>query len=235
MVLAELEIFHSRAVQPTRRVALGHLVLPVDPAPGLGGILLGAVVAEHARRLDGDDLLDIGRLISEVEHGHRVPQPRLRHRYQVDRHGLACSRHIMVGDGDDISFEFDAKGTDVAQVLGAVYALERLGLEARRAIGPVLTRASRWRGPIGPSLVAHLAGARSAELRSLADPRGWAMTLLGFDPDEGAPSRREVMRRYRRRMLDVHPDLGGDTSAASASILELNEARRILTESMPVG
>ncbi len=36
MVLAELEIFHSRAVQPTRRVALGHLVLPVDPAPGLG-------------------------------------------------------------------------------------------------------------------------------------------------------------------------------------------------------
>ena len=59
MLLAELEVFHSRAVQPTRRVALGHLVLPVDPAPGLGGILLGAVVAEHSRRLDGDDLLDI--------------------------------------------------------------------------------------------------------------------------------------------------------------------------------
>ncbi|MGA0357370.1 MAG: hypothetical protein ACO3NQ_07245, partial [Ilumatobacteraceae bacterium] len=104
-----------------------------------------------------------------------------------------------------------------------------------RAIGPVLTRASRWRGPIGPSLVAHLAGARSAELRSLADPRGWAMTLLGFDPDDAAPSRREVMRRYRRRMLDVHPDHGGDSTEASASILELNEARRILTELPVVG
>ncbi len=235
MVLAELEVFHSRAVQPTRRVALGHLVLPVDPAPGLGGILLGAVVAEHSRRLDGDDLLDIGRLITEVEQGRRVPQPRLRHRYQVDRHGLACSRHVMHGEGDDISFDLETRGTDVAQVLGAIYALERLDLEARQAIGPVLTRASRWRGPIGPSLVAHLAGARSTELRSLADPRGWAMTLLGFDPDDAAPSRREVMRRYRRRMLDVHPDHGGDSTEASASILELNEARRILTELPVVG
>ncbi len=50
MLLAELEIFHSRSAQPTRRVALGHLVLPVEPAPGLGGILLGAVVARHALR-----------------------------------------------------------------------------------------------------------------------------------------------------------------------------------------
>ncbi|MGB1824623.1 MAG: hypothetical protein ACPHO9_08600, partial [Ilumatobacteraceae bacterium] len=139
MVLAELEVFHSRAVQPTRRVALGHLVLPVDPAPGLGGILLGAVVAEHSRRLDGDDLLDVGRLITEVEQGRRVPQPRLRHRYQVDRHGLACSRHVMHGEGDDISFDLETRGTDVAQVLGAIYALERLDLEARQAIGPVLT------------------------------------------------------------------------------------------------
>ena len=31
MLLAELEIYHSRPVQPTRRVALGSLVLPVDP------------------------------------------------------------------------------------------------------------------------------------------------------------------------------------------------------------
>ena len=53
MLLAELEVWHSRAVTPTRRVALGHLVLPTDPAPGFGGLLLGAVVAAHL----GDCLL----------------------------------------------------------------------------------------------------------------------------------------------------------------------------------
>jgi hypothetical protein len=43
MLLAELEVWHSRPITPTRRVALGHLVLPTDPAPGFGGLLLGAV------------------------------------------------------------------------------------------------------------------------------------------------------------------------------------------------
>ena len=47
MVLAELEVWHSRPITPTRRVALGHLVLPADPPPGFGGLLLGAVVAAH--------------------------------------------------------------------------------------------------------------------------------------------------------------------------------------------
>lgn len=47
MLLAELQIWHSRPVTPTRRVALGNLVLPVDPAPGAGGILLAAVVAAY--------------------------------------------------------------------------------------------------------------------------------------------------------------------------------------------
>ena len=41
MLLAELEVRHSRAVAPTRRVALGRHWLPTDPAPGYGGILLG--------------------------------------------------------------------------------------------------------------------------------------------------------------------------------------------------
>ena len=48
MLLAEFEIFHSRPIAPTRRLALGRLMLPVEPAPGFGGILLGAVLAVHA-------------------------------------------------------------------------------------------------------------------------------------------------------------------------------------------
>jgi hypothetical protein len=97
MLLADVEIWHTRPAVPTRRVALGHMVLPVDPAPGFGGLLLGSIVAAHLGGVDDDYVGDIHRLIGEVERGERIVQPRLRHRFQVDRHGLAVSRHRLVG------------------------------------------------------------------------------------------------------------------------------------------
>lgn len=228
MLLAELEVFHTRPAVPTRRVALGHLVLPVDPAPGFGGLLLGAVVAQHVTGIDPDFRPDVVRLIRQIERSERIVQPRLRHRFQVDRHGLAVSRHRMVGEGDDVEFEFATTGSDLAQVLGAVYAVERLDLQSRRVVAPVLEKATRWRGPIGPALVAHLAGSNSTALASLADPMGWAREVLGFPADAGGLSRREITKQYRRRMRDVHPDHGGAAHDASKAILDLNEARRIL-------
>jgi hypothetical protein len=229
MLLAELEVFHTRPAVPTRRIALGHLVLPVDPAPGFGGLLLGAVVAKHVAGVDPDLHHDVHRLIREIERNERIVQPRLRHRFQVDRHGLSHSRHRMIGQGDDIEFDFGTNGSDLAQVLGAVYAVERLEVASRRVIAPVLVKALRWRGPIGPALVAHLAGAQSSTLSALADPRAWALELLGFPADAGQPSKREITKRYRTRMRDVHPDHGGAAVDASKAILDLNEARRILT------
>jgi hypothetical protein len=229
MLLAELEVFHTRPAVPTRRVALGNLVLPVDPAPGFGGLLLGAVVANHIGGVDEDLLGDVTRLVRQVEQGDRIVQPRLRHRFQVDRHGLSHSRHQLVGEGDEMEFDFGTTGSDLAQVLGAIYAVERLDPSTRRAIGPVLTKALRWRGPIGPALVAHLAGSRATELSALADPKSWALEVLGFTVGAEHPSAREVTKRYRARMRDVHPDHGGDRSTASKSILDLNEARRILS------
>ena len=53
MLLAELEVWHSRPVTPTRRVSLGHLVLPVDPTPGFGGLLLAVPVVSPAVALAG--------------------------------------------------------------------------------------------------------------------------------------------------------------------------------------
>ncbi|WP_420451051.1 J domain-containing protein [Ilumatobacter sp.] len=229
MLLAQLEIFHSRPVQPTRRIALGHVVLPVDPSPGFGGLLLGAVVAQHLDGVDDDHVGDVHRLIGEIESGARIVQPRLRHRFQIDRHGLSHSTHRLVGEGDDISFEFDTVGTPLAQVLGAVYAVERLALDHRRTITPVLRRAARWRGPIGASLIAHLAGSQSTTLEALADPRGWAMQLLGFELGGSSPSRREVTKAFRTRMRDVHPDHGGAEIDAAKAMTDLAEARRILT------
>jgi hypothetical protein len=228
MLLAELEVHHTRPAVPTRRVALGNLVLPVDPAPGFGGVLLGAVVAQHLPGVDPDLVPDVLRLIGEIERGERIVQPRLRHRLQVDRHGLSHSRHRLLGAGDEIEFDFATTGSDLAQVLGAVYAVERLAHPSRRAIAPVLVKGAKWRGPIGHALVAHLAGSRATELAALADPLAWALELLGFDPD-AAPSARDVTRRYRVRMRDVHPDHGGDRATASKAILDLNEARRILS------
>lgn len=233
-VLAELEVYHSRPAQPTRRVALGHLVLPVEPAPGFGGLLLGAVVATHITGVEPDLRGDVVRLIREVERGQRVVQPRLRHRFQTDRHGLALSRHRMTGaaDGDGtadtVDFDFAATGSPLSQVLGAVYAVERLAPESRRLITPVLLQATAWRGPVGPALIAHLAGSHSAELSLLADPRAWALQVLGFAPG-AQPAKREVTRSYRERMRSVHPDHGGAAADASRAIRELNEARRILT------
>ena len=230
MLLAELEVFHTRPAVPTRRVALGHLLLPVEHAPGFGGLLLGAVVAHHVTGVDGDLHGDVARLIAEVERGERVVQPRLRHRFQVDRHGLSHSRHRMIGDEDDIDFDFGTNGSDLAQVLGAVYALERLELTSRRVIAPVLLKATRWRGPIGPALIAHLAGSQSSTLSALADPRAWALAMLGFPASASKPSKREVTKQYRVRMRHVHPDHGGAAVDASKAILDLNEARRILTD-----
>lgn len=229
MLLAELEVFHTRPAVPTRRVALGHLVLPVDPAPGFGGLLLGAVVANHIGGVAPELRGDVARLIVEIERGDRVVQPRLRHRFQVDRHGLAHSRHQMIGEDDDIQFDFGTTGSDLAQVLGAVYAIERLETVSRHIVAPVLLKATRWRGPIGPALIAHLAGAQSTTLSALADPRAWALTVLGFPVGTAEPSKREVTKQYRERMRDVHPDHGGAIGDASKAILDLNEARRVLT------
>ncbi|MFM8266529.1 MAG: hypothetical protein ACKOA2_00690 [Ilumatobacteraceae bacterium] len=230
MLLAELQIWHTRPATPTRRLALGHLVLPTDPAPGVGGVLLAAVIAAYLPDVDLDMRADVARLIDQVARGEHVVQPRLQHRYQVDRHGLAVSVHQMTGDAAGVSFDLHSMGRPLAQVLGAVYALERLEAETRRVIAPVLLRAMRWRGPIGPSFVADITGVARADLVGLADPRAWALDVLGFPMGTVRASRREVMSRFRQRLREAHPDHGGDDDDAAAAIDRLGEARRILLE-----
>lgn len=229
MLLAELQVWHSRPTAPTRRVALGHLVLPVDPAPGFGGLLLGAVMAAHLPEVDADLVADVHRLLDQVDRGGRIAQPRLRHRYQVDRHGLATSVHRLEGDGDSVKFDIGTNASPLAQVLGAIYAVERLDQDARRHLVPTLHRAMRWRGPIGPSFVANLAGAAAVSLAAMADPRAWALELLGFPVGTTAVTKKEVTTRYRDALRRAHPDHGGDHRIASTAIAELGEARKILS------
>lgn len=228
MLLAELQIWHTRPVTPTRRVALGHLVLPTDPAPGLGGVLLAAVVAAYLPDVEEDLHPDLSRLIDQVVRGDRVVQPRLQHRYQIDRHGLATSVHQLTGDADHVEFDLHSMGRPLSQVLGAVYALERMSYDARRHVAPVLHRAMRWQGPIGPSFVADITGVSRTDLVGIADPRVWALDLLGFPTGAGKVSKKDVMAHFRSRLREVHPDHGGDLGDAGETIERLGEARRIL-------
>jgi hypothetical protein len=230
MLLAELEVWHTRPRAPTRRVALGHLVLPVDPPPGFGGLLLGAVVAAHIGDVDEDLVPDVHRLINQVERGERIVQPRLRHRFQVDRHGLGRSLHQLLGDGPELRFDFDSRGSPLAMVLGAVYAVERLAETSRHVLAPVLHKAMRWSGPIGPTLIAHLAGTTTVPLSALADPRAWAMDVLGFPVGSPTPTKRQLTAQFRSKMRLVHPDHGGDRAEAAQAMHDLATARKILQE-----
>lgn len=258
MILAELEVYHSRPVAPTRRVALGESVLPVDPPPGFGGILLGGIVANHIGAIDPDSIGDLTKLTTLLEHGLPVPQPRLRYRFQKDTVGLQRSRSRLIGHGDELSFSFDDATSDPAQqVLGAVYAAGALPLRVRSAVMAVVRRGIGWQGPIGPDLVAALAGFDRGQSRSthaLSHPVEWALGVLELNgngaarsgpgssaaarggPRNGAtatsrgigPDPSEIQRRYRRLLIEAHPDHGGSEEGAAQRIADLTEARRIL-------
>ena len=94
----------------------------------------------------------------------------------------------------------------------------------------MLHRALRWNGPAGPALIAHLAGSaeRGSSLSAFIDPVAWALDVLGFPPGTVGPVKRDVLAQYRSRLMQVHPDHGGDEIAASKAIVDLGEARRIL-------
>lgn len=244
MILAELEVYHSRPVAPTRRVALGVSLLPVDPPPGFGGILLGGIVANYVGAVDPDLLGDLTKLTTQLEHGMRVPQPRLRYRFQTDTVGLQRTRNRLIGHGDELSFSFDGASADPAQqVLGAVYAAGQLPLRVRGAVMATVRRGIGWQGPVGPELVAALAGfdrgqSRSAE--ALSHPVAWALRVLELNGASGetngspvtsrtaGPVASTVQRQYRRLLIAAHPDHGGDRDDAAQRIADLTEARRIL-------
>lgn len=237
MILAELEVFHSRPIAPTRRVALGRTTLPVDPAPGFGGILLAGIVAGHMAELDPELFDDLHRLTIQLQEGHRIPQPRLRHRFQEDRVGLTRSVHRLVGAGEDLAFELDGKGAAAQHILAAVYAAGQLPLVARGRVMEAIRLGMRWTGSLDRGFVAQVAGldrSRGWSARAFHDPVRWAIDVLGLPAVPGAlevPGRGEVQQRFRELLREAHPDHGGDRDDAAQRIADLTEARRILLAS----
>ena len=203
-------------------------MLPVDPAPGLGGILLGGIIAQYVGDVHEDMVPDVHRLISQVERGERIVQPRLRHRYQADRHGLGRSAHRLVNVDNEVQFQFSETGAPLQHVLGAIYVLERLELSVRKQLAPLLLKSMNWRGPLNQLFVSYLSGSGSSSISALTDPRAWALEILGFPAGTVKPSKKEVQARFRDSLRDVHPDHGGDQGSAGRSIIDLGEARRVL-------
>jgi len=234
MTIAFLDVWHSRPIAPTRRVALGDLDLPTDPAPGPGGLLLGAVIARFAPSLDRDILVAMNVLMDEVERGDTIGQPRLRHRLQHDIVGLSKSSHrLLIGD-EGLRFELEMhKGLPAQSALAAVYACERIPLEHRPAVMAVLRRGLEWVGPLGPGLIDHLVGRevamafRSGRYATASSPILWARQVLELDASDDVDAK-DVQRSYRRLLRDAHPDHGAHEDDAADRIAELTRARDLL-------
>lgn len=229
MLLAELEIRHSRDVAPTRRVALGDLWLPTEPAPGFGGILLAGIVAGHVNQLDDDlrDELDV--LVDDLDRGDRIRQPRLRHRFQTDVVGLARSHHRLVGVGESMVLELDDQGALLPQVLGACYAAGKLSYRVRASVFKLLRRATRWHADNDERLIAYLTGDEASYRpgKNTSHDEHWALKVLGFKPDAD-PTRSAVLAMFRQLVFHAHPDHGGAIDRAGQRITELTQAKRIL-------
>ncbi len=234
--LAELGIFHSRPFAPTRRLALAACNLPTDPAPGPGGVLLGGIVAHHRNELDEELFENLLKLTMQLQEGQRIVQPRLRHRFQDDTHGLTESRAwLRRTDEGTLRIDFDNKGTGLQLMLGAVYHAGSLAAPVRRSVMDAIRKGMRWSGPLDRRLYAHLSGldgGREWSADVYEDPVRWALRVLGMaaggGDDVDLPDRKVIQRRFRDALRDAHPDHGGAADDAAQRINDLTEARRIL-------
>ena len=236
MILAELNVWHSRPAVPTRRVALGEDHLEFDPQPGPGGLLLAAVVAVHAQQLGDEESNDLTALLNLLEAGARVPQPRLRHRLQEDRIGLTRSTHRLVTEqGGRIALEIAPSDRPEPHILAALYRAAGQPGEIRSALLTLLRSARRWRGHDHDDLLRYLAGdaPQGSWIQSQdIDPILWALGVLGFSEQQrdNLPDSRQIRRTFRRLLRSAHPDHGGSKEDAGTRIESLTAARNILLD-----
>jgi hypothetical protein len=248
VILAELNVRHTRRHQPTRRVALGDTYLPTN-GPAYGAVLAGAIVAEFIEGLDDEQRELFPRLLSDAADGLSVPRIALRHRLQTDTHGLDRSRHRIVADGGPLVLELDAHGWPAPQVLGAVMAAAALPASGRkpafRSIAAAVARPGvPPEGLVVRRLFEGIPGLRPYAPGAGAPPNGgdtdvdlgwrgvpaerrWAMEVLGVRAGARI-DREDVQRRFRRLLRVAHPDHGAADRGAAERIAELAEAREVL-------
>ncbi len=237
VILAEMDVWHSRSAVPTRRVALGEDRLRFDPSPGPGGLLLAAMVAFYGANLTDEARQTLSELAKKLERGDRVAQPRLRYRLQQDRVGLTNTKHRLVATpGGDISVELDRNTRCEPQLLAAMYRASHVPEPAKSSLFILLRSAMRWRTDVEPDqvnladMMAYLIGRETRDVTG-RDPsdmvaKSWALHVMGMDTYDG--NARSLQRQFRRQMRQAHPDHGGEISDAGNRIAALTAARKIL-------
>jgi hypothetical protein len=251
VVLAELNVRHTRRHMPTRRIAVGDAYLPSGGAAN-GARLLAAIVAEQLHGLDEEQRDLLPRFLNDARTGLTVPRIALRYRLQTDIHGLDRSRHRLLEEHGGTVLELDVHGHPAPQVLGAILAAASLSPAARRVALDAIERAvhtgSRPEGvglrllldgipggrgfipgwfPTGTDAFAHAADADAMLWSGVPGERRWAMEVLGMRPGMTL-ERRDVQQRFRRLVRLAHPDQGGAEAGAAERLNELAEARDLL-------
>ncbi len=207
-----------------------HLVNAISPwilRPGAGGLLLAGIVGEMATEVQSDLREHLYHLLEDLAAGRRIPQPRVRHRFQIDTVGLLRSSHRLVALPSGLTFEFEGeRGLPVQHALGALYAAGQLPAAVRDPVFDSLRAALVWGQPVDERFISSIMGGRASsleDLRAWNDPVSWALETLGLEP--GA-TRRSVLKRYRVLLRDAHPDHGAAEQQAAARISELSQAQR---------
>jgi hypothetical protein len=246
VLLAELNIRHTRRHMPTRRVAIDDGYLPTNGA-AFGGVLIGAVVAEHIGGLDDEQHDALDRLVYDARNGLTVPNIALRYRLQTDTHGLDLSRHRIMGEGLLPVLELDRHGPAAPQVIGAIMAASWMGPTGRKVAlqfveaaiarpgvmpeGLEVRRLFEGRPGMRPPLPGAAPNGDTApagdEWRGVPSERRWAMEVLGLHGNMTI-ERDDVLRRFRRLVRLAHPDHGAGSTGAAERIAELSEAREAL-------
>jgi hypothetical protein len=259
VLLAELNIRHTRRHMPTRRVAVDHGYLPTS-GPAFGGVLIGAVLAECVPGLDEEQVDALARLVEVAKRGTlTVPRIALRYRLQRDTHGLDLSRHRITSAAVEVGslrpvLELDLHGPPAPQVIGALMAGSQLPPSGRsvvfRFVDAALARPGvlpeglevrrRYQGlpgmrPPGPGTTTNVGGdgGRDEGWSGVPSERRWAMEVLGLHAGH-AIERDDVQRRFRRLIRVAHPDHGGESLGAAERMAELSEARELLLSMIAV-
>jgi hypothetical protein len=258
VILAELNIRHTRRHMPTRRVALDASYLPMNGA-AYGAALLAAVVAENIEGLDDEQGELLPRLLFVARDGLTVPRIGLRYRLQTDVHGLDLSRHRILEEQGRLVVELDVHGGAAPQVIGAVMAAAAMGSTTRRKALRAIDAAVAQPGVIPePFLVRRLLHGVPSERPPLAasgplgpehgvnvspdagrwagipSERRWAMEVLGLGA-EMRIDRGDIQKRFRWLLRTAHPDHGGESVGAAERIAELTEARELLLQDLARG
>lgn len=237
---AQLEIFHSRPVVPTRRICLGSQIMDKHSISdqsdlSLGGLLLACVAGRHASSIHPDLWEDVELLINNTARNRRTPQPFMRFRLQTDRIGLTKTTHTIaqLKDGTFKLNLANARGSSVQQFLGALYVAGTLENKARVSCMSAIRKAISWWGSDMDRLIEYLLDSRSVMSQESSLSISKALEVLGIDPDKLVenPTGSEIQRHFRQKLWSIHPDRGGDPAIASQLIPELAEARRILLSS----